>query len=219
MRHWLYGLIAAVISGGSSAVTACFSVNLIAPDKFNLGNQLLNFIELAAVTFVINGMLGAFLYLKQSPIPPEYEGPKDPPAISPLIRMMLVASLVIFGLSGCASFQWQEGIPYLKPASELIASAVLQKAVSPEDRIAKANEIYAAAKAVRTLSGGEITKDAVEDVLKIWLPEKAHWSDFSTSASSLYAGYYAQLKGDPKAMAEAVEQMAQGFENVAGQAK
>jgi len=68
-KHWFYGLIAAFIGGGAGAVTSTVTASLIAPDKFNLGTQLHNFLLLAGVTFVVNGLLSAMAYLKQSPLP------------------------------------------------------------------------------------------------------------------------------------------------------
>lgn len=75
VKLWLHGLVAAVIGGGASAVTASVSASLIAPDKFNLSGQLVNFFELAGISFIINGFLSAMAYLKQSPIPSEEEAP------------------------------------------------------------------------------------------------------------------------------------------------
>lgn len=66
---WLRGLVASFIGGGASAVTSTLSANLIAPDKFNLTNQLGHFLELAGVTFLINGFVSLFFFLKQSPLP------------------------------------------------------------------------------------------------------------------------------------------------------
>lgn len=67
---WLYGLAAAFIGGGSSAVVATLTASFIAPDQFNVGAQLGNFLKLAGATFVVSGVFHAFSYLKQSPLPP-----------------------------------------------------------------------------------------------------------------------------------------------------
>jgi hypothetical protein len=76
IEKWSYGLGAAFIGGGAGAVTATVTASLIAPDQFNLSNQLSHFIELASVTFFVNGFLNAMNFLKQSPLPPEL--PDDP---------------------------------------------------------------------------------------------------------------------------------------------
>jgi hypothetical protein len=70
-RIWIRGLAAALIGGGSSAVTATVSASLIAPGTFNVGSQLHNFLTLAGATFIIGGLLHTAGYLSQSPIPQE----------------------------------------------------------------------------------------------------------------------------------------------------
>lgn len=44
---------------------------VIDPSKFNLGAGLLDTSKMMGACFVINGVLSAMAYLKQSPIPPE----------------------------------------------------------------------------------------------------------------------------------------------------
>jgi hypothetical protein len=66
---WVYGLVAGFIGGGAQAVVATVTVTAIAPDKFNLGAQLHNFLILAAVTFTASGLLSAAAYLAKSPLP------------------------------------------------------------------------------------------------------------------------------------------------------
>lgn len=75
-RKWLHGLIAALIGGGASAVVAGVSVSAIKPADFNFAGQIIPTIELMGILFVVNGVLSAFAYLKQSPLPPE---PDDKP--------------------------------------------------------------------------------------------------------------------------------------------
>jgi hypothetical protein len=68
---WLHGLLAALIGGGASAVTSTFTASMFAPDKFNLSSYsgFLHVIGLIIATFVANGLLAAFFYLKSSPLP------------------------------------------------------------------------------------------------------------------------------------------------------
>jgi len=66
---WAHGLGAAFIGGGASAVTAGVSVSAISPQSFNFSNQLVPTLKLMAVLFVFNGLISAFAYLKQSPLP------------------------------------------------------------------------------------------------------------------------------------------------------
>lgn len=71
-KLWLHGLGAALIGGGSGAVSAVFGVNLIDPKDWNL-NSLAGFghmCSLMAVVFVINGAITAFAWLSKNPVPP-----------------------------------------------------------------------------------------------------------------------------------------------------
>lgn len=70
-RTWLHGLIAGFIGGGSSAVVSGVTVTAISPQNFNFSGQLVPTLELMGILFVFNGLLSAFAYLKQSPLPPE----------------------------------------------------------------------------------------------------------------------------------------------------
>jgi hypothetical protein len=62
-RHWVKGLISAIISGGANAVT----VVLVAPETFNIHEGLP---KLGAV-IVAGSIIGCAMYLKQSPLPGE----------------------------------------------------------------------------------------------------------------------------------------------------
>ena len=68
---WLHGLIAAVVSGGASAVTAGVTLSAMDPGHFNFGADVGHTLKLMVALFVVNGALGAFGYLKQSPVPAE----------------------------------------------------------------------------------------------------------------------------------------------------
>lgn len=67
-KGWLYGLLAAIIGGGSSSVTAAFGASFLDPEKFNLTNPGA-VLKLMAIVFGLNALLSMFLYLKQSPVP------------------------------------------------------------------------------------------------------------------------------------------------------
>ena len=69
--HWLHGLGSAFIGGGAGAVTAGFTAAVIDPKAFNTGTQLKPLLALMGVTFLVNGLLSVFFYLKQSPLPPD----------------------------------------------------------------------------------------------------------------------------------------------------
>lgn len=71
VASWLHGLFAALIGGGAGAVTNAVVLPAISPTAYNFSNQLFPLFKVMAATFVINGLLSAFLYLKQSPLPAE----------------------------------------------------------------------------------------------------------------------------------------------------
>ena len=65
---WVYGLLAATIGGGASAVSSAVGAMILAPKDFNLVNPNM-MLKLMLITFGINAVLSLFLYLKQSPLP------------------------------------------------------------------------------------------------------------------------------------------------------
>jgi len=72
-EKWLYGLASATIGGGSAAIVSGVTSMGFDPDKFNLTNVsgVFHLLGLMAVNFLFSGILSAFFYLKQSPLPPE----------------------------------------------------------------------------------------------------------------------------------------------------
>jgi len=66
---WLYGLSAAFIGGGAGSVTSGLASMGIDPQHFNLGSGLHDTVALMGAVFMVNGLLSACLYLKQSPLP------------------------------------------------------------------------------------------------------------------------------------------------------
>lgn len=74
-KKWLYGLGSAVIGGGSASVTAGITSMGIAPDKFNLQNisGIGHLLEMMIANFVVSGFMSMFFFLRQSPLPTEFE--------------------------------------------------------------------------------------------------------------------------------------------------
>lgn len=73
-QHWIKGLAAAFIGGGSSAAASGVTAIGIAPEQFNLAGGLKHTLTLMAANFVVSGVISAFAYLKQSPVPQEWDG-------------------------------------------------------------------------------------------------------------------------------------------------
>jgi len=66
---WLYGLISALIGGGSGAVSAAIGVNLIDAKDWNVTDHTGHLFALMGVCFVVNGAIASFAYLAKSPLP------------------------------------------------------------------------------------------------------------------------------------------------------
>lgn len=66
---WLYGLTAAFVGGGAGSMTSGLASMGIDPEHFNLGNGLTHTLALMGAAFMVNGLLSACLYLRQSPLP------------------------------------------------------------------------------------------------------------------------------------------------------
>ena len=79
-EKWLYGLGSAMIGGGASAVVSGLTSMGFAPEKFNLTNAagVWHLLGLVAVNFFVSGILSAFFYLRQSPLPPETDNNQPP---------------------------------------------------------------------------------------------------------------------------------------------
>lgn len=66
---WLFGLTAAFIGGGAGSVTSGIASMGIDPQHFNLRSGLYDTVALMGAAFLVNGLLSACLYLRQSPLP------------------------------------------------------------------------------------------------------------------------------------------------------
>lgn len=97
-KTWLRGLIAAIVSGASSAVSAM----VVDPTAFNTSDlSKLGKVALASA------IIGAVFYLKQSPIPPEdatvNSGSAPAPKLPLSIGYFFLLAMAASGLTGCVS--------------------------------------------------------------------------------------------------------------------
>lgn len=134
------------------------------------------------------------------------------------MKKSIFLPLIIAGcltLTACATFfsGLQASTAYLRTAGNLLGTEILQKAVSPADRVTKANYVYAAAKAVRTLVNP--TEAQVQAVLTQWLPAKTWWESLAEGAASAWVHFEGTWSGNPKIATNALEQLALGFEDAA----
>lgn len=68
-ERWVNGVVGGFIGGGAAAVTSGPVVSMFAPDKFNTGSGLHALLGVMGAMFLVNGLIGAGLYLKQHPTP------------------------------------------------------------------------------------------------------------------------------------------------------
>jgi hypothetical protein len=66
-ENWLYGVFAGFIGGGASAVTSGITLNMVDSKDFNIYTS--KFYTTVAAIFLVNGMMNAFMYLRQNPLP------------------------------------------------------------------------------------------------------------------------------------------------------
>ena len=127
--------------------------------------------------------------------------------------------LFLFGAQGCSTvqnFEVSDALPFVRPAVSLACAGVLNLALDGQDRIDKANMVYAVAHAVRSLSGGTVpTPSELSDVIDLWMPDKSHWSKLSTTISGVYSGAFSKLQGNPLLAVQILEQIALGCEDSA----
>ncbi len=70
-EKWLLGMWAAFAGGGAGGVVNSLTAMGIDPENFNLKVGLGHTMELFGISFVVNGIVAMFFYLKQSPVPTE----------------------------------------------------------------------------------------------------------------------------------------------------
>ena len=105
----------------------------------------------------------------------------------------------------------EQALPYIKPAVTLACTAVLEAAVSPEDRVEKAKMIHDVANVVRSLSKGSVpTTQELDKAVANFLPEKTHWTNFASSLSDVYQNLFRQINGDPALALKVLNAIADG---------
>jgi len=230
-RKWLRGLSAAYIGGGAAAVSGAISIVMIAPTEFNMTDKFFHLLLYTTIQFIIAGIISASYYLKSSPVP-EIEIMTTTKTTevtqSSSISKVALAFILSLGLFGCATQVATDTPPptpesivlkyadYAKLSAKVACSLTLQLAVSDKDRVDKANIVYSIAHAIRSLSGGDVTPEALAGVIVLWAPDKAHWADLAGAVKDNYATLYATyLHGNPYLIAKFLEALALGCEQAA----
>ena len=106
----------------------------------------------------------------------------------------------------------ESALPYIAPAVTLACTVVLEQAVSPDDRVEKANMINHVATVVEGLTRGATpTPDQLQKALTDYLPvEKTHWAKYITVVKDIYAAQFAKLGGDAKLGVDVLNAIAKG---------
>lgn len=105
----------------------------------------------------------------------------------------------------------EQVLPYVKPAVSLACTAVLEAAVSPEDRAEKAKMIHDVANVVRSLSKGNVPSvQDLDNAVENFLPKKTHWTNFANSLSDVYQNLFRQINGDPALALKVLNAIADG---------
>lgn len=69
-EKWILGLWAAFVGGGAGSVTAGLTSMGIDPEHYNLSvTGIHHLLLLGGTMFIVNGVVSAIFYLKQSPVP------------------------------------------------------------------------------------------------------------------------------------------------------
>lgn len=66
-RDWITGVVGGFIGGGAGAVTSAVSMLVVDPNY--VATHGANILKIMSMTFLVSGLLGAALYLKQHPTP------------------------------------------------------------------------------------------------------------------------------------------------------
>lgn len=106
----------------------------------------------------------------------------------------------------------ENALPYIKPATILICTVVLEQALSVEDRKEKAKMINHVAVIVESLTiGSTPTPDQLQKALMDYLPaEKTHWAKYITAVKDIYAAQFAKLNGDATLAVKVLNAIAAG---------
>lgn len=73
-NKWFHGLVAAVIVGASTALESGVLLTIVAPGEFNLNDGFFRLLISVGVLSGLSGVKAAAAYLKQSPVPPTWNG-------------------------------------------------------------------------------------------------------------------------------------------------
>lgn len=121
-------------------------------------------------------------------------------------------------LCSCSTFRKvQENIDYVSPASYLVAIQVLDKAVSGDDAVDKAEIIKSITDKVLTYTPDhKPTKEEFTDLIISSAPDKPHWVLVAGLIGQVYERYTTNIKEDDvTAVLVVIKAIAQGLNDAA----
>ena len=113
----------------------------------------------------------------------------------------------------------EASLPLIRTGAAVVTGGILDFAVQqPATRTKLANEIYASANAVYTLTGGQfVTPTQLSNTLASYgQPGDAQYTQYVTALNGLYASYFAKIPaGDAKTATDVLNAIAGGIEDAA----
>lgn len=219
IKIWIRGLIGAAIGGAANSVT----LMVIKPEDFNFTTGWTDLWHFAAISAVVS----ACLWLKTHPIPEEEPTKPHEIKIPPQVMLALVLPFMVC----CASdgsfatgskdvdlvVTQDRVVPLVETLSTIACGEVLKSAVTdPKERTKLAEQIKAVANGTYKLSDGQVPTpdDFHKYVVAFGGTEKtAQYMSYASYLKSIYAGYYPQIKAEPKLAIAILGAIARGADN------
>lgn len=122
------------------------------------------------------------------------------------MRTILVILLSI-SITGCASFSWlkvrDSALIAARKTAQAAAMAVLQTAVSQLDKEKKGDFLQGLSGALWTQVPAVINASTVEEIARVWTPDKAHWEELAETLANDFAAKKPRNKEEVQAILSA----------------
>lgn len=130
--------------------------------------------------------------------------------------MKTIACLLILALCGCATVNDYATPSSVRTATALACSNTIMFGVAEADRIEAAQYVFAVARAIRSLAGGNVpTAAELKAAIHAFTPADGKWTILATNIASIYAAIYPRIQGNGALALEYLEAVAAGCEDAA----
>jgi hypothetical protein len=155
-RHWVHGLLGAFINGAANGITLV----VVDPMKFNLQEGWKNLAGATAVSAIV----GAALYLKQSPLPPETAEEKSDRGNTPPLGLwaMLLLLPILASMPACSTSPSTQTIDTVSASTQVIASQVVPPVLDANPKYEPALVALAAGIDAVFLADAGVTPEAAQ---------------------------------------------------------